>query len=214
VSRSKRSLSDRWKCGNPTSRESGYSVTNPGPEEQMSRLGTRRVYSGRVVSLDVDTIRLPNGVVGDLEIVRHSGASAVVPFLDDPVDNDARILLIRQYRYATGGYVYEIPAGRLESGEDPEGCARRELMEETGYTAKTAIHLTTFYTTPGFTDERIHIFMALELSVGESALESDEILEVHPTSFLRALEMTRAGEIVDGKTIIGLLMAESRLRHG
>lgn len=213
MDRSKCSPSDRWTSRYPTGCEIGYSVTGLEPEEQSGRLGTRRVYSGRVISLDVDTVRFPNGLVGDVEMVRHAGASAVVPFLDSPAEKDARILLIRQYRHATAGYVYEIPAGRLDSGEKPEACAHRELREETGYTAEKLIHLTTFYTTPGFTDERIHLFMASELTAGESVLESDEILEVYPIPFSEALEMARSGEIVDGKTIIGLLVTDFRLSH-
>ena len=178
------------------------------------RLATRRVYSGRVISVDVDTVRFPDGSTGDLEMVRHPGASAVVPFLDEPGWDDARVLLIRQYRYAAGGHVYEIPAGRLDEGEDPEHCARRELREETGYSCSALTRLTTFHTTPGFTDERIHIFMATGLSEGLSSPEADEILEIHPVPFKRALEMTRSGEIVDGKTMVGLFLAESRFLVG
>jgi len=180
----------------------------------VGRIETRRVYTGRIVSLDVDTVRFPNGSVGSLEMLRHSGASAVVPFLDDPARPDARVLLVRQYRYATDGYVYEIPAGRLDDGEDPEACGHRELREETGYSTASLTHLTTFYTTPGFTDERIHLFMATEMTAGDAVLESDEVLEAHPVEFRVALEMARSGKIVDGKTIIGLFMAQARLARG
>jgi len=176
-------------------------------------ISKKRIYTGRVVSLDVDTVRFPNGTVGDLEMLRHSGASAVVPFLDDRSSADPRILLIRQYRYATEGVIYEIPAGRLDKGEDPKACAERELREETGYSAKSVEYLTTFYTTPGFTDERIHIFAADAVNPGESALEEDEIVELAPMRLSRALEMVRSGEIVDGKTIIALLFAARYLRN-
>jgi len=177
-------------------------------------ISKKRIYTGRVVSLDVDTVRFPNGTVGDLEMLRHSGASAVVPFLDDRNSPDPRILLIRQYRYATEGVIYEIPAGRLDKGEDPEACAARELREETGYSAESIEYLTTFYTTPGFTDERIHVFAADAVNPGDSSLESDEILELAPTPFSEALALIQRGEIVDGKTIIGLLFAARYLRIG
>ncbi len=139
-------------------------------------------------------------------MIRHSGASAIVPILEIPGEED-QVLLIRQYRYAAEGFLYEVPAGRLEAGEPPEACAHRELKEETGYSAGTLIPLTTIFTTPGFTDERIHLFVARGLTSGQSALESDEILEVHPTSIGRALQMIDEGLIIDGKTIVALLLA-------
>lgn len=178
----------------------------------MSRVSSRRVYSGRVISLDVDTVRFPNGTLGELEMVRHPGASAVVPFLGDFVGGDPKVLLIRQYRYASDGYLYEIPAGRLEEGESPEQCAVRELKEETGYSAERVEALTTFFTTPGFTDERIHLFMASGLTAGDAALESDEILDLHPTPLSDALEMVTSGQIVDGKSMLGILLSATRIR--
>jgi len=171
---------------------------------------SRRLYTGRVISLDLDTVEFPNGTVGDLEMIRHPGASAVVPFLDDMDSTDPRILLIRQYRYASGGYLYEIPAGRLDAGETPSDCAHRELREETGYSAASVTPLTSFFTTPGFTDERIHIFAATGLTAGSASLESDEILELRPTPLGRAVEMVKSGEIIDGKTMIGILLAAAR----
>lgn len=178
----------------------------------MSQSASRRVYTGRVVSLDVDTVTFPNGTVGELEMIRHPGASAVVPFLDDPSATDPRIVLIRQYRHATGGYLFEIPAGRLDPGEHPEQCALRELREETGYSATRVTHVTTFWTTPGFTDERIHIYVATGLEEGDSALEADEILDLHPTPLSRALQMIDSGEITDGKSMIGILLAAPKTR--
>src|SRR5438270_13568632 len=104
-------------------------------DRDAGRLSSRRAYSGKVISLDVDTVRFPDGSVGELEMIRHPGASAVVPFLSDPAGDDPQILLIKQYRYAADAFVYEIPAGRLDPGEDPKACAGRELREETGCTA-------------------------------------------------------------------------------
>lgn len=176
-------------------------------KEDAGRLSSRRPYHGRVISVDVDTVRFPDGSTGELEMVRHPGASAVIPFLDDPQSEDPRVVLIRQYRYAADGYVYEIPAGRLDAGEDARTCALRELREETGYTATRLIPLTTFYTTPGFTDERIHLFAAAGLSEGESQRESDEILDLAPVTLSQALQMIEAGEMVDGKSMIAILFA-------
>ncbi|HMG95915.1 MAG TPA: NUDIX hydrolase, partial [Gemmatimonadaceae bacterium] len=125
----------------------------------------------------------------------------------DPRGEDPQVLMIRQYRYAADGYLYEIPAGRLDQGENPRDCAVRELKEETGCTAEHFDHLLTMYTTPGFTDEKIHLFMATGLLAGETKHEVDEFLDLHPMRLSRALEMVEAGEIQDAKTIIGLLFA-------
>lgn len=176
-------------------------MINPGALE------SRRIYTGRVLNLDVDRVRFPDGSVGELEMIRHSGASAVVPFLSDPAGEDPQLLLIKQYRYAADGFLYELPAGRLDPGEDPAVCARRELQEETGCTAERIEYLYTMYTTPGFTDERIHLFMAVGLTHGETSHETDEFLTVEPVPLSRALEMIRDGAIQDAKTALGILYA-------
>lgn len=173
--------------------------------EPTGKVSGERRYSGRVVSLDVDRVRFPDGSIGELEMIRHSGASAIVPLLSDPSGADPQIMLIRQYRYATEGYVYEIPAGRLEAGEPPEECARRELKEETGCTAERLDHVFTMYTTPGFTDEKIHVFLATGLTRGEAAREGDEFIEIVTLPLSRVLEMIRDNEIVDAKTALSIL---------
>ncbi|MBA2686763.1 MAG: NUDIX hydrolase [Gemmatimonadaceae bacterium] len=170
-----------------------------------SQLESKRVYSGKVVSLDVDTVRFPDGTSGELEMIRHPGASAILPFLSDPDGGDPQILLIRQYRYAADGYVYEVPAGRLEAGEDPTDCARRELLEETGCRAESVKYLTTIFTTPGFTDEKIHLFMATGVTAGTARPESDEFVELQPRTISQALRMIQGGEIQDAKTIVTIL---------
>jgi ADP-ribose pyrophosphatase len=178
-----------------------------GEETKAGKVESRRVYTGKIISVDVDTVRFPDGSTGELEMIRHPGASAIVPFLSDPRGEDPQVLMIRQYRYAADGYLYEIPAGRLDEGENPRDCAVRELKEETGCTAEHFDHLLTMYTTPGFTDEKIHLFMATGLVAGETKHEVDEFLDLHPMRLSRALEMVEAGEIQDAKTIIGLLFA-------
>jgi ADP-ribose pyrophosphatase len=175
--------------------------------EQPGRVESRRVYTGKVISLDVDVVRFPDGSVGELEMIRHPGASAIVPFLSDPRGEDPQVLMIRQYRYAAERYLLEIPAGRLDPGEDSRDCALRELKEETGCSAEQVDHLFTMYTTPGFTDEKIHLFMATGLVAGESKRESDEFLDLEPMPLSRALELVETGEIKDAKTALGLLFA-------
>jgi ADP-ribose pyrophosphatase len=172
---------------------------------EVSRIGSRRAYAGRIISLDVDRVRFPDGSEGELEMIRHPGASAVVPFVSDPEGEDPQILLIRQYRYAADDYLYEIPAGRLDPGEEPSDCARRELREETGCTAERVERLTTIFTTPGFTDERIHLFMASGLTHGASAQENDEFIEVETKALSDVLLMIEDGQISDAKTIVALL---------
>jgi ADP-ribose pyrophosphatase len=173
----------------------------------VGKVGGRRAYTGRVISLDVDTVRFPDGSTGELEMIRHPGASAIVPFVSDPEGDDPQLLLIRQYRYAADGFLYEVPAGRLEPGEDPLDCARRELQEETGCRAERVEPLFTMYTTPGFTDEKIHLFMAVGLTMGETERDVDEFMTVETVSLSRALEMVRRGEIQDAKTALALLYA-------
>lgn len=175
----------------------------PGP----GQVDSHRVYSGKTINVDLDTVRFPNGKDGQLEMVRHPGASAVVPFLSDPEGDDPQLLLLKQYRYAAEGFIYEIPAGKLDGGEDPRDCAERELREETGCSAGRLDRLTTIYTTPGFTDEKIHLFMATQLIAGETKHEADEFLELQPMLLSRALQMVEAGEVQDSKTALGLLFA-------
>jgi len=179
----------------------------------MSLVSTERVYSGRIVNLDRDTVRFPDGSLGQLEMLRHPGASAVVPFVDEPTGRDPRVILIRQFRHAADGYIWEIPAGRLDAGEPPEACAHRELEEEAGVRAANLAHLTTIYTTPGFTDERIHLFMASDLTHVAYRREADEFMEIHERRWSDIGRMIRGGEIKDGKTLIALLFVQSFRRH-
>jgi ADP-ribose pyrophosphatase len=175
------------------------------PGDAGSRISSRRVYSGRIVDIDIDVVRFPNGTTGEMEMVRHPGASAVVPFLSDPNAADPQILLIKQYRYAANEFIYEIPAGKLDGGEDPKVCAARELREETGCTAERLEHLYTFFTTPGFTDERIHAFMATGLKRGAVAHEKDEFMSLETVTLSKALELIKTGELKDAKSALAIL---------
>src|SRR5438046_10508123 len=170
------------------------------------QLESRRVYTGRVVRLDVDTVRFPDGSTGELEIIRHPGAAAIVPCASDPqTDPDPTILLIRQYRYAAGGLLWEIPAGTLDPGEDPETCARRELLEETGVTAGRLQRLTSLWTTPGFTDEVIHLYLASGLTPAQPSRQRDESLQVVPQPLSQVLARIRDADVRDPKTGVAVL---------
>lgn len=178
------------------------------PKTEPGLIERRPVHQGRIVDLGIDTVRFPDGSAGELEMIRHSGAAAVLPVLSDLNGPDPQIVLIRQYRYAAGGYLYEVPAGRPDRpGEPWEECARRELREETGLEAGELRKLTVIWTTPGFTDERIHLFLATGLTAGETQFDPDEFVETVPMPLSRALQMVRDGEISDGKTICTLLYA-------
>jgi ADP-ribose pyrophosphatase len=171
-------------------------------------MAVREIYRGRIVDLRVEDVTLPNGATVALELLRHRGASAVVA-----IDDANRAVLIRQYRYAAGGYIWELPAGVLDTaGEAPVACAARELREEAGQVAQELRQLGTIFTTPGFTDERIHLFLARGLRDEGVAHEADEVIaEIRWIPLPEALAMIRRGEIVDGKTIAGLHLAAAAL---
>ena len=160
---------------------------------------SKHVFTGKVLTLNIDTVTLPNGFTVDLEIVRHPGAAAVVPLKDN-----GTVVLIKQLRHAAGGFIYEIPAGKLDRGEDPLHCAARELEEEIGYVAGRLELLTSILTAPGFTDEVIHIYKATGMTAGRQQLDRDEVLEVLEISLEEAIKMIKAGTIRDAKTIVGL----------
>jgi ADP-ribose pyrophosphatase len=168
------------------------------------QIASKRIHAGRVINLDVDTVRFPDGSTGELEVIRHPGAAAVVPFASDPRGADPTILLIEQFRHAADGTLIEIPAGRLNPGEDPRVCAQRELLEEVGVKAGRLERLTTIWTTPGFTDERIHLFWAADLTADKHAREPDEFIEVTPKPLSEVLKLIRDGVICDAKTVLGI----------
>jgi ADP-ribose pyrophosphatase len=168
--------------------------------------GIREIYRGRIIDLRVEEVELPSGQSVSLELVHHPGASAIVA-----VDARGEVTLIRQFRHAAGGFIWEVPAGTLARGEAPEACARRELREEAGQIASEWTALGSILTTPGFCDERIHLFLARQLSEAAQALDHDEVLTVSRVPMQRALAMVRSGEIEDAKSIAALHRAAAEL---
>lgn len=160
---------------------------------------TKNIYTGKVVTLNIDTVTLPNGATIDLETIRHPGAAAVVP-----VKDDGTVVLIRQFRHAAGGFIYEIPAGKLQPGEDPLHCALRELEEEVGYRAASFELLSSIFTAPGFADEVIHVYKATGLTRGRQQLDPDEVLDIIEMPLTEAVNKIEDGTIRDAKTIVGL----------
>lgn len=168
------------------------------------------MFRGRVLDVREDTVRLPNGSETVLEIVRHMGAAAVLPIYrpgECPSGTGPDVVLLKQYRYAAGATLWEAPAGKLDDGESPESCASRELEEEAGIVAGRLIALPPLLTTPGFSDERIHLFFATELRGGRQDLEEHEVIECHRMPLARAVKMVESGDIVDAKTVSLVLMA-------
>ena len=178
------------------------------PESEDSKQASRSIYRGRIVDLSLDTVALPNGRTVDLELIHHPGAAAIVP-----IEADGQVVLVRQYRYATDGYLLEVPAGKLDGGETPEICAQRELVEECGRCAASLTPLGWIWTTPGFTNEKIWLFLARNLTPATQALEHDEVLTVERVPFTRALAMALSGEITDAKSAIALVRAASHLQE-
>ncbi|GBC93689.1 ADP-ribose pyrophosphatase [bacterium HR15] len=168
---------------------------------QEELIESQTLYRGRVVTLRIDTVRLPNGHITQREIVEHRGAVAIVPLLDENT-----VLLIRQYRQAVGETLLEIPAGTLEPGELPDQCAQRELQEETGYRAGTMRHLFSQYLAPGYSQEVLHVYLAEQLTPARQQTDEDETVEIVPTPLQQIEPMILTGQIKDAKTIAGLLM--------
>ena len=169
------------------------------------RLSSRKIFDGEVINLRVDEVKLENGVVATREVVEHRGATAIVPILDN-----GDVILVRQYRYPVETELLEIPAGTSEPNEDPKNCAVRELEEETGYRCGKIVEMTTCFLAPGYSTEKIHIFLAKGLAKTQTHMDEDEKIttEIYPLN--AALEKITTGEIRDAKSIVGLHLA-SRL---
>lgn len=170
-------------------------------------LSSNQMFSGNLLKLRVDEVLLPNGRKSTREIVEHPGAVAVVAI----TEND-EVLMVRQYRKAIERELLEIPAGKLEEGESREVCVERELMEETGYFPNELTYLTSFYTSPGFSNEILHLFIAKNLIKKSRDADFDEYLQAEKVPFEEAINKIRTGEIVDSKTITGLLLAYDQIK--
>jgi 8-oxo-dGTP pyrophosphatase MutT (NUDIX family) len=168
---------------------------------------TRTVFEGRVVRLGIESLTLPNGEPLELEIVRHPGGAAVVA-----LDENRRVCLLRQFRHASGGWLWELPAGKLEIEEEPQATAARELAEEAGLRAEHWQKLGTVLMTPGFCDETIHLFLVEQLSSVSAQPERHELIEIHWLPFSEAISRVHDGTIHDAKTMLGLLLAETSIR--
>ncbi len=166
----------------------------------------RRIHTGRVFYMDQEDVTLENGTRIKMEVIRHPGAASIVALTEG-----GEVLLLRQYRHAVGDYIWEIPAGTKSENEDSLICARRELEEETGYTANRWEDLGDITPLPGYSDERIHLFLAQELKETTQNLDADEVLTVHKIPYREVLEMIRLGKIKDAKTISALFLASSRI---
>ena len=174
-------------------------------EQRLRVRGSRVAYSGRVLRLEIDDVEEHNGTPGVREVVRHGGSVAALA-----VHDDGRIVLVRQYRHPVGESLWELPAGLLNPDERPQDGARRELEEETGVRAARFELIADFFTTPGFCDERMHVFRATGLSAVPPRPDDDEDIEVKVCTLDEAGEMIRGREIREAKTLIGLLLEAAR----
>lgn len=166
-------------------------------------ISSDRIYTGKVISLKVDTVEVANQGYTKREIVEHGGAVGIVAITDDN-----KVVLVKQFRKAIEKVIWELPAGKLEIGENPKDCAMRELKEETGYTAQNIKLIHKFFTSAGFSNEKIYIYLATGLISGESKLDEDENLDTYELELDEAYDMVIKNEIEDAKTSIGLLLAK------
>lgn len=183
-----------------------------GRASSVGKIEGRIAYAGRLLELSLDEVRFPDGSEGELELIRHPGASAILPFYRDGEwrgGTGPAVVLLHQYRYPAGGWIWEVPAGTLSEAEPPEACARRELEEEAGLRAREVRFLVSIRTSPGFTNEVIHLYLATGLEPGRPAHGRSEFIERHEVPLEEALEMVRDGRITDAKTICTLLFAVS-----
>ncbi len=173
------------------------------------KIGSKKLFQGKILGLYLDRVRLPNGKTAAREKISHPGAVGIIP-----VTGDKNILLVRQYRYPVGEITIEIPAGKIDKNEAPEKCARREMAEEVGAAGGGLKLLSSFYTTPGFSDEVLHLYLATGFSISDNNLDQDEFLDIINIGLYEACEWIKEGRIKDSKTIIAILMAKDIFDDG
>jgi ADP-ribose pyrophosphatase len=166
---------------------------------------TKSIYEGKIISVQLDDVELPNGKKGQREIVKHPGAVAVIPFT-----SDGKMVVVRQFRKPLEKEIYEIPAGKLEPGEDPHECAKRELEEETGYTSNNFNYVTSFYTSPGFANELLYLYEAEHLTEGQAQPDADEFVEMKQITLGEGLELLKKEQIHDAKTAYALMYWQNK----
>lgn len=193
------------------------SATRRHPAKQAGKKGlkvlsSKVVYKGKVFTVTSDKVQEPNGITATRDVIRHSG-SVVILALDE-AGKEPRILLERQYRYAAQEYLWELPAGRIDPGENALAGAKRELIEETGYRARSWKKILHFFASPGFLDETMTIFLARDLTAGEAQPEADESIECHFIPLSETLSMVFRNEIDDGKALAGILWLAEAQRRG
>jgi ADP-ribose pyrophosphatase len=170
------------------------------------RLDHRQIFDGKVFDVDRDTVRMPNGREVAVDIIRHPPSAVIVP-----VPEPGHVILIRQYRYAVNRWLWELPAGSVDEGETPEQAARRECHEEIGQLPDTVVRLGSMFPTPGYCDEEMFFFRVSGLTVPDEAaeLDEDEDIEVRTFTLKEARDMVRTGQIIDMKTVVGLMLLTS-----
>lgn len=172
-------------------------------------ISSTKIYDGKIIKVNLDTVQLPNGNEALREIVLHQGAVGVLA-----ITSDNKIILVKQYRKALETAIFEIPAGKLEKDENPADCAIRELQEETGFIASNITQIAKFYTSPGFANEIIYLYEAKDLIQGEASPDEDEFVEIYQFSLEEALDMVKDGRIIDAKTLIAIYYWQNQTLMG
>ena len=192
--------------------------TKPAVSSKRSKgsrlISSKLAYKGMIFNVYADKIKEPNGYVHQKDVIRHSGSVVILAIDESESATDPYIILERQFRHAAGQFLIELPAGRIEPGEQPLAAAKREMIEETGYRAKKWKLLTRYFASPGFLGEFMQIYLARGISEGAAEPEADEQIEILRIKFSEAMELVKSRKILDGKTLIGLLLLDGALREG
>lgn len=173
-----------------------------------TELGSQEIFNGKVVHLFVQDVRLPDGKTSQREVILHAGAVAIVPIIEGD-----KVILIRQFRKPVEKVIWEIPAGKLDAGEEPLACAERELQEEIGYRPQRLVHLSSTIVAPGYSSELIHLYLGDQLEKSSLAADGDEFIDTYTLPLSKAVQMVYQGEITDSKTVIALLLADHHLKN-